>query len=280
MIWDTDIPEDTLQAYVDVDEGIHSYIQDTKVAVSDRMKCNNGTFDEHKVCQAGEDGSHIPTETAFVYISTWDLRLEIIEGAAQKPGTLHYITAPVDRKGLYVINNSNIMERAAVLDHSLLTGLLESFAHADLLLTNAGNGMAVDLHLIDDGEMNITEYGVDAGSPVEPAHVDLSWYDAHGADSIDARHIPDDHLTVGDDRINASQKTTGWAYNPPAFVDGLDLLYGWPKFRLGTNPDSLEHEVIAVHRDGAVGDSARFTTHFGYTVFMMWYGEFLEANVI
>lgn len=274
MIWDLDVPQNSLQAYVGAGEGIHTYIQDTKVAISDRMKCNNGTFDEHKVCQAGEDGSHIPSETTFTYISTWDLRLEIVEGAAQKPGTLHYITEPLDRKGLYVVNNSNVMERAAVLDHSQLTGLLEPLAHADLLRTDAGNGMEVDIHLIDSGAMNITEYGVDAGSPIEPAHVDLSWYNAHGADSIISRHVPNGHLTIANDRLNGAQVYDGYQ-GTHTFTDGLGKLFGWPKIRAARSYYRLRmykgtgDSVIFIPATSASGGS-------GGVSFYLWYGTVYE----
>jgi len=231
MIWDITVPEDTLQAYVGAAEGIHSYIQDTKVALSDRMKCNNGVFDEHKVCQADEDGSHIPTETAFVYISTWDLRLEALEGS-QKAGTLHYITEPADRKGLYTVNNDNEMVRAVIKSHSDLIGLLEVNAHPDILLGTGANAMAVDLHLIDNGELIITNYGTDDDNPLNPTHLDLSWYDAHGDDAIVSRHVLDDYLSIANGRLNgASAHSSGLL----TLTDGEGKVFGWPKLSGNNN---------------------------------------------
>jgi len=274
MIWDLDIPQDSLQAYVSAVEGIHSYIQDTKVALSDRMKCNNGVFNEHKVCQADEDGSHIPTETAFVYISTWDLRLEALEGA-QKTGTLHYITEPADKKGLYTVNNDNEMVRAVVKSHSALTGLLEVNAHADILLNTGGNAMAVDLHLIDDGELIITNYGTDDGNPLNPAHLDLSWYDAHGDDSIDERHIPDGHFTISDGRINADTWLSTGSVSCHTFTDGLAKLYGWPKF---TGGSVIYGWGMRIRLSKATGVSVRLGPAEG-TVYM-FYSDVREGSAI
>ena len=228
MIWDLDIPQDTLQAYVDANEGIHSYIQDTKVALSDRMKCNNETFDEHNVCQADEDGFHIPTETSFVYISTWDLRLEEVEGVAQKTGTLHYITEPTDRKGLYTVDDDGEIVRAVIKSHSGLTELLEDNAHADLLLLTGENAMEVDLHFVDDGEAIITDYGTDNDNPINPTHIDLSWYDAHEDDAIVSRHVEDDYLSIANGRLNGTNASSS---GPLTLTDGEGKIFGWPKLR-------------------------------------------------
>ncbi len=262
MIWDLDIPQDTLQAYVDATEGIHSYIQDTKEALSDRMKCNNGTFDEHNVCQADEDGLHIPTETAFVYISTWDLRLEEVEGVAQKTGTLHYITEPTDRKGLYTVNEDGEMVRAVIKSHSDLTNLLEDNAHADILLSGNGNAMAVDLHFVDDGEVIITDYGTDNDNPINPTHVDLSWYDAHEDNAIVSRHVEDDYLSIANDRLNGVNASSSGRLT---LTDGEGKIFGWPKlygvivpiqFLKGTG-DSL---IVMAYGDTDM--TARFGTIF------------------
>lgn len=212
-VWNATTPDDD-----DVDAlDIYTHIQETKVMLSERMKANNGTFDAHNVCQASEDGLHDASKVGFAKVSTWASRI-----TTGKEGTLHFITSPAENRGLYIFDIDLNFVATGVNNHGLLDDLDDDDNHEIYLLLGGTRQMTGDLTLED--VVTITDaFGAGNGDALDPAHHDSeSWYTAHSANGIAARHVADASIAQGE--INVETGTNPTSFAPP----DLNLPYFFP----------------------------------------------------
>lgn len=182
MIYVVDEPQDT-----DPANQIHTYIQDTKQQVRERMEAPNGTFNEHNDVSSSDAGLHIPSKVSFVRVSTEANRLDI---SATRQGSMHYITDG-DDIGLAIVDDTPEYKKVSASSHSDLIGLSEGNPHSQYVYTGgtytASDDMTIDS--VSTAEDYPTNKIVNNSSPIDSLHNSLDWYNAHGEKSLAYRHF-------------------------------------------------------------------------------------------
>jgi hypothetical protein len=181
MLWNATIPEDT-----DNMNAIHTFIQNDKVMIRERMECTNdlGTAEHHE-SDSADFGTHKPSKIGFVKVH--DTYSNLTGFTPLVPGSLHYVREAA-YKGLYIIDSDDSIVKIGADDHGQLESLLDNNAHSIYLLKTGAREMEGDL-TVGSGTLSYTSLLTDNDNPLDPDHVSDSWYDAHGAGGITGRHI-------------------------------------------------------------------------------------------
>lgn len=170
---------------------IHTYVQDSKKAIGERLECSDSDGDaKHNEKTSTDFGAHKASVIGFIKIhSSYS---DLTAFTPRKPGTLHVVSTDSGYE-IYVVEEDDSLRRVGQgVDHGELEGILEDDAHPELFLKDTTRAMTGDLSTEESGQMYVDSYGSSEGNPVPASHVDLSWYDAHGAACITDRFVPND----------------------------------------------------------------------------------------
>lgn len=166
---------------------IHNYVQDAKTMIRERLEAyNDDDYMHNQVLNGDRDlvGQHKSSIVGFVKVHS---SFDDMESMGAKPGSLHYVDDD-DNRGLYYIDKSGNPVQSGVDDHSMLSDLDDPSAHTQYLLKDGSRAAAADITL-DSGASSANEVGSGDDRPLEDSHVDDSWIDGHGSNSIVLRHL-------------------------------------------------------------------------------------------
>lgn len=170
---------------------IHTLLHNIKTQVRERLECPNADgVNEHSDMDGSTPGVHVATKIGFVRVSTWDDRTQ-----SPKAGTLHYITEPNERQGLYLGDAGNSLVPVNPTYHSGLIDLTDEDAHLQYQLIDFSRALTGDMTIV--GSLTLLEGPASADHhALQSEHVDKSWHSAHGANSVTQRIIKDDTVPL------------------------------------------------------------------------------------
>jgi hypothetical protein len=224
--WDDNYPQDSLSA-----KTLHTILQNVKQLIGERMvSLNTSGVNEHDITT----GRHEISRVGFVQVHSKKSALDVAIQSDEN-NTLHYCTVAgagedPDDKGLY-ISRDGVSVKIASLDHGSLIRDEDSHPHSRLLKKAGGNAMLTDMTTSQADGVKATTFGTEEGEVAEsgdsmlPTHKDLNWFDAHGADSLDERHFPDDNIPQSrvpyteTDGSNVTSDATEHTANIVEFID-------------------------------------------------------------
>lgn len=177
--WDPEEPVDsTFQA-----SNIHTQMQEDKVSLRERFEMPNADFNEHGDADSASAGLHVSSKVGWARASTLENRFT---PGGFGSGSLHWVT---DESLMYVINKDGEYDALSTIDHVELEGL-DDDDHTQYIIKDGSRDMSGNITL-DGGTIQPQDYPTGDSNALDAAHADESWYDAHGADSIQSRHIAD-----------------------------------------------------------------------------------------
>jgi hypothetical protein len=180
--WSVLLPDGTEDA-----DTIHTIVQAAKTDIMDRLVASDGTIDTHVFTGTSATGKHVISETGFVKTHTTYVALLTFVGTnSPQDGTLHFVSAT----STFYILRSGVPQLVASSDHGQFTNLTGNTAHTQYIATSGSRAMEGNLGMASASA--ITWNGIDevtTGQPMAATHAAKSWYAAHGANSLIARHF-------------------------------------------------------------------------------------------
>jgi hypothetical protein len=180
--WSVLLPDGTEDA-----DTIHTIVQAAKTDIMDRLVASDGTIDTHVFTGTSATGKHVISETGFVKTHTTYVALLTFVGTnSPQDGTLHFVSAT----NTFYILRSGVPQLVASSDHGQFTNLAGDTAHTQYIATSGSRAMEGNLGMASASA--ITWNGIDevtTGQPMAATHAAKSWYAAHGANSLIARHF-------------------------------------------------------------------------------------------
>jgi hypothetical protein len=216
----------------------HTLIQAAKTDLMDRLVANDGTIDTHSFKGSSATGLHAISQTGWVKSHTsYTEMLVWIAANAPKDGTLQVIGT-----SLYVMHNG-APALCASSDHGELSNLTGDTGHTQYIATSGSRPMSGNLTM--DSATSITWDGIgetEEGQPMAATHVAKSWYDAHGANCLLARHFGTDILPSA--QLKTTAITGSAAFSGTfAFLHLPNVVMDTPTVRVQVAAASVEHNA-------------------------------------
>lgn len=187
-MWDDDYPSNNLAA-----NQIHTYIQSVKGDIMERLRAYDGNNYEHIVFDSSATGRHLISSVGFVKILSDAIAVqEWIDD--NHPGNGSVIT---DGLSLFISNTQEAVLSSS-LDHGNFNNL-DKADHPQYMDTLGERAATGNWELTGETQLNTDTFGTDPSDALPATHAGLSWYDAHGANSIWKRHLADG--SVGESTI-------------------------------------------------------------------------------
>ena len=167
---------------------LHTIIQNAKIDIMERMRVTNAdAVDEHIVFGGSATGRHKASKVGFAVVYA-NSSAFIAANSFAKDGTLHFIA---DINSIYVGRAATpgssdpfaYIELIATTDHGAFSNL-NADDHTQYILKDGSRVMTDNLTIDAAGVLTVNTFEIAVDQPIASAHLSLSWFAAHGADSI------------------------------------------------------------------------------------------------
>lgn len=238
-VWSDTDPLDTVEANT-----IHTQIQTERTDIIERLKCNNGTIDEHSFYGSSITGRHTISSVGFAKIHTTSSVMQTwVDTNLPSEGCLHIVSTPAT---LYVIYDGEPL-LLSTSDHGTLNNLSETGVHTQYMKLDGTRQATADWNLTASGQLTVTTDGDNSSEGMLDDHAGLSWYSAHGVDSLITRHFADDSVGASSLYLNTVAGTVSAIQGGIGLDPSTDKYTGW--FEINFDGDPVVYAALRCRYD-------------------------------